>query len=242
MKVQTEKPSYQLVKEKIEKMIDNGEVKVGEKFPSEIQMAKKFSVSRETFRSAVKLLESEGRVYVKHGVGTFITSPLPFIENSLEKLTRIGQLIQLAGLIEGEQKEFFDIVPATKEWAEYLSIQEGDLVVHHERIRTANGEPVVCSLNIMPKSIVGDTFEQKELTGSLTLFLEKECNIKFMRSDTELEVPLHIDRYCQKLLIHPQTTVMLLKQLHYDELNRPVMFSYDYLRNDIFKFRVRRTR
>ncbi|WP_082393971.1 GntR family transcriptional regulator [Bacillus sp. JCM 19034] len=238
----TEKPSYLVIKEKIEEMIHTGKLAVGQRMPSEMQMAKSFQVSRETFRSAIKLLEQEGKVNVKHGVGTFVTSPLPKIDNSLEKLTKIGELIQSAGLIEGERKEYSDVVPATSEWADYLKVNGGDPVVQHERIRTANGEPVVCSLNVMPKSIVGNAFEQKELKGSLTEFLENHCKIKMIRSDAELAVPLHIDRYCQKLLIHPQTTVMQMIQLHYDELNRPVMLSYDYLRNDIFKFRIRRTR
>ncbi|MFA9456286.1 GntR family transcriptional regulator [Halalkalibacter sp. AB-rgal2] len=237
-----DKPSYLVIKEQIEDMITSGQLAIGGKLPSEMQMAKSFHVSRETFRSAIKLLEQEGKVNVKHGVGTFVTTPLPNIDNSLEKLTKIGELIQSAGLIEGEKKEYSDVVPATREWADYLSINEGEPIVQHERIRTANGEPVVCSLNLMPKSIVGNVFEQEELHGSLTEFLENNCHIRTVRSDTELTVPLHIDRYCQKLLIHPHTTVMQMIQLHYDELNRPVMLSYDYLRNDIFKFRIRRTR
>src|SRR5699024_8172882 len=116
------------------------------------------------------------------------------------------------------------------------------LVVFHQRIRTANDEPVVFSQNIMPKSLVGDAFERKELKGSLTEFLEKECQMKTIRSDSELVVPLHTDKISQKLLIHPSTTVLLMKQLHYDEFNRPVMYSYDYFRNDVFTFQMRRTR
>ncbi|WP_223830726.1 hypothetical protein [Paenibacillus polymyxa] len=46
---------------------------------------------------------------------------------------------------------------------------------------------------------------------------------------------------------HPQATVLLLKQLHYDEMNRDemnrqVLYSLDYVRSDIFRFWVRRTR
>ena len=30
-------------------------------------------------------------------------------------------------------------------------------------------------------------------------------------------------------------------QTHYDEANQPVLYSLDYLRNDVFTFRIRRT-
>lgn len=45
-----------------------------------------------------------------------------------------------------------------------------------------------------------------------------------------------------RLLKHPHATVLLLKQLHYDEMNRQVLYSLDYVRSDIFRFWVRRTR
>lgn len=89
---------------------------MGEKLLSEIAMAKKYKVSRETFRSAIKLLEEEGRVTVKRGVGTFITSPLKTIPSSLERFTSITEIIRAASLKEGEKKESIETVPCKKEW------------------------------------------------------------------------------------------------------------------------------
>lgn len=236
------KASYLRIKNKIEKMINTGLFEVGQQLPPEIEMAKRFNVSRETFRSSIRLLEKEGRIIVKHGIGTFIKNPLPTIPCSLETLTKIGDLIENANLQEGDRKEFSKNVKCTPEWAEKLQIKQDSLVVFHQRIRTANNEPVVHSQNIMPKELVGDVFEKKDLTGSLTEFLENECNINTLVSDTELVVPLHTDKLSQKLLIHPDTTVLLMKQIHYDEFNNPVMYSCDYFRNDIFKFHMRRIR
>lgn len=126
--------------------------------------------------------------------------------------------------------------------AEQLKLEENEPVVLHKRVRTADGEPVVYSLNVLPKSIVGAVFEEKSFSGSLLEFVEKECDVSIVRADAEISVPLHTDRYCQRLLIHPQTTVLAMQQVHYDAINRPVFFSTDYLRNDIFKFWIRRKR
>ena len=243
LRLNTEKiANYIAIKNEMEQMIHTGQFKVGQKLPSETDMAKRFNVSRETFRSSIRLLEQAGKVIIKHGVGTFITNPLPMIPCSLETLTKITDLIENANLTEDEQQDFTNITTCTPEWADKLQIEQNSLVVFHQRIRMANHEPVVLSQNIMPKDLVKDAFEKKPLTGSLTEFLENECQIKTMLSDTELTVPLHTDPLSQKLLIHPNTTVLLMKQIHYDEFNSPVMYSCDYFRNDIFSFHVRRTR
>lgn len=236
------KPNYMNIKEAIERQILHGKLNVGDKLPSEVEMAKKYGVSRETFRSAMKLLEEEGKVAIKRGVGTFIATPLKTIPSSLEKLTSITDIIRAASLREGEKREKIETVQCTKEWGGLLGIEEGSPVILHERVRTADGEPVVFSLNVIPKKIVGNVFEEKNFTGSLLRFIENECHLTLVSSDAEISVPLHTDRYCQKLLIHPHTTVLLMKQVHYDEFNRPVFYSVDYLRNDVFKFRMRRKR
>lgn len=236
------KSAYQSISEKLFEEIRQGIYRPGERLPAEHEMAKRFNVSRETFRSAIRVLENRGVVVVKHGVGTFITKMLPTIPSSLENLTKISDLIKAAGLKEGERKDFSKVVDCEAEWAKKLSIPIGTPVTFHQRIRTANNEMVVLSQNIMDNSLIGGVLEKKKLYGSLTEFLEKECNIKILTSDSELIVPLHTDKLCQKLLIYPETTVLLMEQVHYNELNEPVMYSRDYFRNDIFQFKLRRTR
>jgi len=52
--------------------IMQGEFTPGARMPSETQIAQEYGVSRVTVRTAVKLLESQGLVDVRHGSGTFV--------------------------------------------------------------------------------------------------------------------------------------------------------------------------
>ncbi|KLU59984.1 HTH-type transcriptional repressor YvoA [Peptococcaceae bacterium CEB3] len=224
--------------------IQTGHYKIGERLPPESELAKYYGVSRVTIRAAIKLLVDEGKLLVKHGLGTFVVNQLPVIPSSLEKLESLGDMIRLAGLIEGERQEETRISPCSPEWAAILDIEEGTDVVILEQLRTANSEPVALSWNVLPQSYVGDRLLGKEVPDSLFAFLERECQIALVRADTEISVPPSNDRFCQKLLLNPNpnSTVLLMKQLYYDETNRPVLYSFDYLRNDIFHFWVRRKR
>ncbi|WP_442602430.1 GntR family transcriptional regulator [Paenibacillus sp. KN14-4R] len=225
-------------------MIDIRLWKIGQKLPSEYELAKYFNVSRETLRAAIKLLEQEGKLLVKHGIGTFVIKPLPMIPSRLEFLQSIGTMIKLAGLTEDDNKEMIGEMACTTEWASALNIAEGSKVVKVERIRYADGEPVAYSINIMPKDLVGDIFERLDFSGSLFGFLEVHCKIQIARADTELLVPLKQDKYVGRLQVdkEAETPVILMKQLHYDEQNKEVLYSFDYLRNDIFNFWIRRER
>ncbi|WP_240422198.1 GntR family transcriptional regulator [Paenibacillus periandrae] len=232
---------HHVVKQQLESMMESGRIRIGERLPSEVQMAKEFGVSRETFRSAVRILEEEGKLLVKHGVGTFVIPPLPVIPSSLEKLSSVGSMIRSAQLDEGESRVSLKTDSCSKDVAEALGLEPGDPVIVLERIRTANAEPVAYSINTISKKLAGEAFERGEFQGSLLSFFESQLGRKIVTADSEICVPLHIDRNCQRLLLHPQTTVLLLKQVHYDEANNPVMYSLDYLRNDVFTFRIRRT-
>lgn len=236
--------SYQVIKQEIEKMIDNKLWKVGQKLPSEYDLAQYFNVSRETLRTAIKLLEQEGKLLVKHGSGTFVIRPLSVIPSRLEFLQSIGTMIKLAGLTEEENKEMIGEVTCNKELATVLNIEEGESVVKLERIRYADGEAVAYSINMMPKALVGDAFERVDFSGSLFGFLEEKCKLYIARADTELLVPPKHDKYVQRLQVDKseETPVILMKQLHYDEQNIEVLYSLDYLRNDVFHFRIRRER
>ncbi|SES12603.1 GntR family transcriptional regulator [Gracilibacillus ureilyticus] len=236
------KPQYMLIRDQILQLIEDGILKAGEKLPSEIEMAKKFKVSRETFRSAVKLLEKEGRLVVKRGAGTFVVKALPNIPNRLEKLGSVTNMIKSAGLNEGERRESIRLASCTKEWAKALQLKEGDSVIVNERIRTANDEPTVVSINIIPEHIIGRDILKEKVIGSLFAYLEEHCQVYITSADAELNVPLHTDIQCQKLLIRPETTVLMMKQLHYNRLNEPVLYSMDYFRNDVFQFTIRRVR
>ncbi|MDF2958891.1 MAG: hypothetical protein K0S39_626 [Paenibacillus sp.] len=230
------------VKRQLEQMIERGDLRIGDRLPSEIEMSRQFGVSRVTFRDAVKLMEGEGRLLVKHGVGTFVIHPLPTIPSSLEKLSGTGDMIRSAGLQEGESQEQLSVKVCPDDIADLLGLEAGASVVVLERVRTADGEPVVFSVNYMPVAVVGNIFEANVFSGSLLGFLERHLPLHILRADSEIAVPLHIDRYCQRLLLYPQSTVLLLKQLHYDEANRPVLYSLDYMRNDVFRFWIRRSR
>ena len=71
-----EKLSDQLYGQLLERII-SGELKEGDKLPSENEIARAFHVSRPVIREALLRLQADGLVRSKQGVGSFVTAQAP---------------------------------------------------------------------------------------------------------------------------------------------------------------------
>lgn len=60
----------------LEEQIHRGELRAGDRVPSENQLAAAYQVSRQTVRKALAILEQEGYIYAMHGKGTFVSERL----------------------------------------------------------------------------------------------------------------------------------------------------------------------
>ena len=98
--VQSERLYEQIVNQ-IETRINAGDLKVGDKLPSEFELAEQFEVSRTAIREAVKILRQKGLIDILPGKGTFVTNGTPVaIQQSLDMLRKFGSEEGYLNLVE----------------------------------------------------------------------------------------------------------------------------------------------
>lgn len=68
---------YMEVADQLSRLIARGDVKVGERLPSERDLATRFGVSRPTIREAMIALELNGIVEIRTGSGVYVLKQLP---------------------------------------------------------------------------------------------------------------------------------------------------------------------
>lgn len=88
-----QKRVYQDIIEQIKASIESGELKPGEKLPSERELANMLSVSRTAIREAISVMASAGVVEIFRGIGVFLKED----END-KLLRRINELFQQKGI------------------------------------------------------------------------------------------------------------------------------------------------
>src|SRR4030067_1677047 len=69
-------------------------------FPSEKELVNEFNISRATVRSALAVLETEGHIVRRHGVGTYV-SKLSVIKNPINRVMEFSELISSGGYKPG---------------------------------------------------------------------------------------------------------------------------------------------
>lgn len=95
------------VSKALREAILNGEMKPGDKLPSEAGLTKRFGVSRTVVREAVASLRADGLVEARHGVGVFVlnaqtANALPFQTFETARISSIIEILELRAAVEIE--------------------------------------------------------------------------------------------------------------------------------------------
>ncbi|SDM57204.1 transcriptional regulator, GntR family [Psychrobacillus sp. OK028] len=231
---------YLQVIDRLKQDIEKGIFKEKEKLPSEFELAKSLGVSRATLREALRLLEEENVIVRRHGVGTFVNSK-PIFTSGIEQLSSVSSMIRKAGMEPGTiYLSSMQSIPSEDDILRF-QCEEEQSIVTMERVRTANDEPVVYCVDKVPKSYLPNDFLIRE-EGSIFTALEESGEIHISYAVTYIDPVGYHEIASPTLNCEPETSLLVLKQLHYDENDRVVLYSKNYFRADKFSFHVVRKR
>jgi GntR family transcriptional regulator len=231
---------YLQVIDRMKQDIAAGLYKEKEKLPSEFELAKTLGVSRATLREALRLLEEDNIIVRRHGVGTFV-NPKPVFSSGIEQLTSVSDMIRQAGMEPGAIYLSTTEAPSSEDDIKRFHCGDDETVITIERVRTANGEPVVYCIDQVPSGYLpADFLGRKE--SSIFSALEESGDVHISYAVTFIDPIGYHEQASPILECDPETALLELKQLHYDEDDRVVLYSKNYFRADKFSFHVVRKR
>ncbi|WP_279481747.1 FadR/GntR family transcriptional regulator [Aureimonas sp. SK2] len=91
---------YRQVADQLRHLIETGEYGVGDRLPTERELAERLGISRPTVREALIALEVEGRIRIRVGSGIYVTAP-PAEEPMPGEIAGPFELLRARELIEG---------------------------------------------------------------------------------------------------------------------------------------------
>jgi GntR family transcriptional regulator len=229
---------YLQVIDRLKKDIDAGVYKEKEKLPSEFDLSKQLGVSRATLREALRILEEESVIIRRHGVGTFVNAK-PLFNSGIEQLNSVSNMIKQAGMEPGTIFLSSTTQEATEDDVKRFQSEEGNFTLV-ERVRTANGEPVVYCVDKIPERILSRNFTHED--NSIFSVLENHENRRITHAVAQIEPMGYHDKISPILNCEPETALLVLKQMHFDENDEPILYSVNYFRSDKFSFQVLRKR
>ena len=81
MEYNSNAPIYMQVMRELKKLMIKGELKPGQKMPSNRDLAVLFKVNQNTAARVYREMENEGCCYTKRGIGTFVSEEEEMFEN-----------------------------------------------------------------------------------------------------------------------------------------------------------------
>jgi len=226
------------IRDEILEMFDVEGYQVGDRIPSEQELAERLHVSRPTLREALKFLEEERFLYCKHGRGRFVALERSCVYEAITRLQSVTEMMQERSLVAQARVLSLREEPAGEVIATQLGIEADTPVVLLERIRLAEQEPLIYSIDIFPRAIVKGHLEPKEFEGSLLSIMEERWNVRLDYSKTIISAVQLDSDITQNMGLPADLPWILLEQVNYTAYHEPVVYSKDYHRGDKFSFHV----
>jgi GntR family transcriptional regulator len=231
------------VREEVRDRIRDGRLSDGVQLPPEVELATSLGVSRTTVREALLQLEQEGLVIRRHGHGTFVRSSAR-LRGSLNANLSATEVIRSHGMEPGTSHARIERRTPPPGVAEQLRLSASDIVIQLERVRTADGRPVIFTIDMMPARLFEDAAVEPEALLDPALSLYRLYAERLGRSITDGQASIRLTRAdalaAERLAMPVDSPILQLEQVDATAEGEPVLFSIESYVADTFEFSVHR--
>lgn len=136
-----ESPLYIEIAEELEQGIHSGEYRVGERLPTEQELAGRYGINRHTAAQALNFLQSKGLVVRVRGRGTFVRPGR--LNLLIAEKASFSEFVSRLGLVPSHKVLNVRRIGAYGKLAEELRVPSGEPLVALERVGFAGEVPLV---------------------------------------------------------------------------------------------------
>lgn len=232
-------PLYQQIKQAMLHSLQAGEWKPQEAIPSEMELAKRYSVSQGTVRKAIDELAAENLVVRRQGKGTFVAS-----HNERHVEYRFLRLYPDQGTLDSEGPTQRTILECRRlrpqaELAQALQLAPGESVLQIRRILSLGGRPTILEDMWLPAQLFkGLTAEQLSSHQGPTYGLfERDFGVRMTRAEERLRATLPDPEQARLLQVDAGTPLLQVERISLTYNDMPVEVRKALYRTDTHHYR-----
>ncbi len=232
-------PVYQQLNRALRRLVGGRRFGAGDRFLTEREVCREFSVSRPTANKALSTLVAEGILEFRKGVGTFVLGGA--LDYDLRSLVSFTERARAAGKRPATRVLESDIVPARlipAEAARALRLEREDLACFMARLRTASGVPVILERRWVAASLCPG-LERANLAGSLYALWTDRYRLKVEGADQTIRAVRIGAGEARRLGTPVGAAGLLAVSTGFLEGGRPLWFERTLYRGDAYEFRNR---
>ena len=218
-------PLYKQLKDLLLQEIKEGIYKANQKIPTELELSEKYQTSRMTVRKALAELVEEGVLAKKQGKGTFVQEEK--MTEDLSSPNSFTNLCKRNGKVPGGKTLKCTLQEAKDRDRQQLKLENGEMVILVERVRTADDVPVMLEKLYFPGHLKNISLYQ--------ILLEK-YGLQSGNSVMEISVCEATPEEAAELKVKTGTPCLLMEEIVYDQYDKPFHRTKSVLRGDKFKY------
>lgn len=220
---------YQQVAERLAAAVRSRHVP-GDRLPPEPELAARYAINRHTLRHAIDLLEIQGVIERRRGLGTFVLDPP--VAYPLHAQARFSDNLAAAGRASTGQLVAAACEPAPLEVAAALRLREGNTVWRLTTLREVDGVPTSLIDHWLPLAPFPSLASEYQ-GGSLHALLMRRYGVRPRRHSTAVSATLPLAAVARRLRMAPGHPVLRLRTLNIDAAtDRPFEFAVCCIRAD----------
>jgi GntR family transcriptional regulator len=202
-------PLYRQLVDDIVQKIESGEVKPGDRLPSEREIAEDLKVSRVTARQALDTLEQLGLVYREQGRGTFAAEARL---HHVEGFSSFTDYVVRRGRRPSSRIIKQEIITPDESLRNMLKLEPGEQVLHLVRLRLADSTPLALQSAYVPHRICPGLDSQ-----SLFDTLRQKYSVYATWTDPEICAAAASETEARLLDLEPGAPVLVVDALTYTD-------------------------
>ena len=210
----------------------------GDRLPTEAEIAERFTVGRSTAREALKLLEQEGVVVAEQGRGRFLsTLGVLKVERPITRFESVTAMLQALGYRTRTLVLAVAEGPPTPAERRALALRGRARVVRLERLRSASDDPLVYTVETVPREVLPGPLRHVDWTGSLTELLGAHGHLPVSSAARIQAVDLP-EETAGRYTLSGLGPWRMVTETAVTNAGRPVLHAADYHRGAAFAFHV----
>ena len=226
-------PLHAQITEALRLQIKRSELKAGESFPSERELAERYAVSRMTVRQALRHLRQENLIYHERGVGTFVANRK--LDVHTRNLNGFSEEMVSRGLVPSSRVLRLKRETADEQMTKDLDLRAGADVFHLERLRLADDEPMAFESTFLPAVICPELDKIDLAKHSLYQVLADNYNVQMHHAAESLEAAAATKFVAKQLGIKIGAPVLVVHRVVYTESNHPIESAHTTYRADRYR-------